>query len=70
MNKIKLLVVGAALLVPSVALGATKLPANYRGVYCYPTGSYWQAQIKANPAYYAANNAYYQSTFGAGSIYC
>ena len=51
---------------------AYSLPASYKAVYCYPTGTYWAAQLSNpnNTAYYAANNAYYTSLYGAGSIYC
>lgn len=44
--------------------GNTPYDLSYRAVYEYPTGSYWQAQIAAYPDYYAANNAYYQETYG------
>jgi hypothetical protein len=49
---------------------AYSLPPSYQAVFCYKTGSYWKAQVKAFPAYYAANNAYYLSAYGPGSIYC
>ena len=44
--------------------GTTPYDVSYRAVYQYPTGSYWQTQIAAYPAYYAANNAYYLSAYG------
>lgn len=47
-----------------------KLPASYQAVYCYTTGSYWQAQRAAYPAYYAANGAYYNGLYGLGTMYC
>lgn len=48
------------------------LPPSYKAVYCYPTGSYWVAQLSNpnNTAYYAANNAYYVSHYGATTEYC
>ena len=49
---------------------AYHLPAAYRAVYCYPTGSYWAAQIAAFPDYYAAHNSYYLHFYGPGSRYC
>lgn len=71
MRKLLTLVVLLALTV-SVGLGskASALPklcgmsASYRAVYEYPTGSYWVKQISKFPAYYAANNAYYQTKYG------
>lgn len=44
--------------------GTTAYDKAYAAVYEYPTGSYWQAQIAAYPAYYKANNAFYQSNYG------
>lgn len=44
--------------------GTTPYDVAYGAVYTYPTGSYWQGQIAAYPAYYAANNAYYLATYG------
>lgn len=55
-----------------VASGATvsalpklcSMPPAYRAVYEYPTGTYWVKQITKFPAYYAANNTYYQTKYG------
>lgn len=58
-----------ALLLP-VASSAWSLSNAYKAVYCYPTGSYWVAQINAYPDYYAASDAYYRSLYGPGTIYC
>lgn len=69
----KLLVLAAVLAaVVSIGVGgkASALPklcsmsASYRAIYEYPTGSYWQSQIAAYPAYYAANDAYFQAKYG------
>jgi hypothetical protein len=44
--------------------GTGSYNTSYAAIYAYPTGSYWQNQIAAYPDYYAANNAYYQKTYG------
>lgn len=48
------------------------LSPAYTAVYCYPTGSYWVSQLSNpnNAAYYAANNAYYEHAYGAGTEFC
>lgn len=63
---------GAVSIVSATPVHHASLPLSYKAVYCYPTGSYWVTQLSNpnNTAYYAANNAYYTSQFGAGSIYC
>ncbi len=69
---ISTLVVALGLLVPvsASAVSSYKLPASYRAVYCYPTGSYWQTQLAAYPEYYAAYGSYFSSLYGAGTMYC
>lgn len=69
------LLTAAAMVLPMAASAKPaakpyKLPASYQAVYCYPGGTYWQAQIAAFPKYYAANNAYYLSQYGPGTEYC
>lgn len=54
----------------TAAAAPYKLPASYQAVYCYPTGSYWTGQRASYPEYYAANDAYYRSQYGAGTMYC
>lgn len=66
----KKLIILALALLPTTAFAAYKLPLVYRAVYCYPTGSYWQAQRAAYPEYYQANNAYYKAQFGSSTMYC
>lgn len=44
--------------------GTTPYDVSYKAVYEYPSGSYWQAQIAAFPAYYAAHNAKYLAQYG------
>jgi hypothetical protein len=68
-----LTVLFSTLVVSAPALAKSKparLPASYRAVYCYPTGSYWASQVSAYPDYYAQNNAFYTARYGAHTIYC
>lgn len=59
-------------IVSIVGLGATasaqpklcSMPASYRAIYEYPTGSYWVNQIAHYPSYYAAHNTFYQTKYG------
>lgn len=60
----------ASAAVKTAAAAPYKLPASYQAVYCYPTGSYWTGQRASYPDYYATNDAYYRSTYGAGTMYC
>lgn len=53
-----------------LAVVTTVQAGYYQDVYCYPTGTYWQAQIAAYPEYYAANDAYYQALYGPTTWYC
>lgn len=57
-----------------VALGAGMARAGlspaYKAIYCYPTGSYWTAQIAAYPDYYASKNVYFTNKYGAATKYC
>ena len=48
------------------------LPPSYTAVYCYPTGTYWQAQLgnPNNATYYATNNAHYVHNYGVGTEFC
>lgn len=67
---VSVLVTVVTLGAPITALAAYSLPVSYTAVYCYPTGSYWQAQIKAYPDYYAANDSVYRAAYGPGTVYC
>lgn len=66
---ISLALIVGALATPAVAT-AYSLPASYKAVYCYPTGSYWTTQIAAYPDYYAAYGSYYAAAYGPGTWYC
>lgn len=53
-----------------VATAKSSLSPAYQAVYCYPTGSYWQAQVSAYPQYYAKHDAQYTKSYGANTQYC
>lgn len=64
-----LLTITTILTLTSVGAASALTPA-YKAKYCYPTGTYWAKQVSKYPAYYAANNAYYVSHYGAATQYC
>lgn len=53
-----------------IASAKSSLSPAYQAVYCYPTGTYWTAQVSAYPAYYAKHNAQYTKSYGANTQYC
>lgn len=54
----------------ATAKANSPLSSSYKAVYCYPTGTYWQKQVNAFPAYYFLHDAYFRSQYGPGTRYC
>lgn len=68
------LALGLAVGMAGTASAAPSSPLSlaYRAKYCYPTGSYYVAQLSNpwNAIYYAVHNAYYLAKYGPTTRYC